>query len=222
MEKDKEKKKSGLKERDKQIVVAVILLIILFFAYRFATVTMAEKIEEADTKIAKKTEKRDNLKEADSRRDEITRENELLELDSEEILKAYPERTSLEKVISYLVLLFDKYSFGVGNIVWEEEGAFYSFVDAKGKEDTKNGTITSTKLIFEFNCNYRVLRKLINFINNGCPTRLKINRIEVSYDDTVGGLMGEVEISVFTGYNITKYKEPEFNVDIGKDALFAN
>lgn len=220
MEKEKEKKKSGLKERDKQIIIVIVLAVALFLSYRFATVTMAANIDKADKTIVEKTKKRDELKAADARRDEIKKENEKMELDSKDILKKYPTRTSFEKIIEYLVFLFDKYSFGIGNLSYEDQGVFYSFVDEKGKPIPNGGTINTTKLMIEYNCNYRVLRKLINFINNECPTRVKIEKIEVSYDETAGGLIGEVELSVYTGYNIKDYKEPDFGVDIGRDSVF--
>lgn len=220
MEQEKEKKRSGLKERDKQIIIVILILIALFFSYRFATVTMANNIDKADKTIEQKKERRDELKAADAERDKIIKENKQMKLDSKDILKKYPEHTSLEKVLEYLVLLFDKYSFGIGNMNYEEQGMFYSFVDEKGKPVTGGGTINATKLTFEYNCNYRVLRKLVNFINYECPTRIKIEKIEIGYDEQAGGLIGKIELSVYTGYDISKYKEPDFGVDEGREDLF--
>ena len=221
MDNDKKKKKSALKERDKQIIIVLVLALALVFSYRFATGTMTEKIEAADKTIKEKKEERDILVDANNRREDIEKETRELEEANEKILKQYPEKTSMEKVIEKLVMLFEKYTFGISSLRYEPTGTFFNFVNAEGADDATSGSINGTSLTFEFNTTYSVLRKLITYINNESETRLKIDSLEASVNETSGGLTGTIRISVFTGYNITKYEEPDFGVDIEKDSIFA-
>ena len=51
---DNEKKKSGLKERDKQIIIIVILAVLLFLSFKLSTGIFAEKNEQLDKKRSKR------------------------------------------------------------------------------------------------------------------------------------------------------------------------
>ena len=106
------------------IVIAVILVVLLIVSWKFATSFMAEKLQTADKKIAQKTEKRDELVDANNRRDQIEKDCRTMQDDNEKILGQYPEHTSVEKVLEHICNLFKQYTFGIGQMSYAEEGVF--------------------------------------------------------------------------------------------------
>ena len=217
----KEKKKFGLKERDKQIIIIVLMAVVLFISYRLSTVTFAKKIEQYDKEIKKLEVKRDDLVDAENRRDEIEKDTERKTKEYENILGKFPERVTLEKSIEYLGSLYDNHKFGIGGLSMNNNGIFYTFVDSEGKENPELGAINSTTFSCEVTCDYKELKSLIDEINKNCPAKANITSISLGYDELMGIMSGNFSINVFSGCNIKKYVEPEFGVDVGNSNIFS-
>lgn len=217
---ENEKKKSGLKERDKQIIIIVLLAALLFVSFRLSTVTFAEKNEQLDKEIKKLTVKRDELREAKDNSEQIQKDTEVKIAEYEAILGKYPEKITLEKIIEYLCKLYKSHKFGISTLSKADDGIFYTFVDGEGKENPELGAIYSSTINIDFLGDYKELKTLITEINENCPTKVSINNVSLAKNDTTGGVSGNFTLKVYTGCNITKYKEPDFGIDAGKSSIF--
>lgn len=217
---ENEKKKSGLKERDKQIIIVVLLAALLFVAFKLSTGTFAEKNEQLDKQIKKLSEKRDELVEAENNKDQIEKDTKVKLKEYEAILGKYPEKITIEKVIEYLCNLYKSHQFGMPSLTMASDGIFYTFVDSEGKENPELGAIYSTTINCNFIGDYKELKNLIKELNENCPTKVSINTVGLSKGGVTGGVTGSFDLKVYTGCDITKYKEPDFGVDTGKDSIF--
>lgn len=217
---ENEKKKSGLKERDKQIIIVVLLAALLFVSFKLSTGTFAEKNEQLDKQINKLTQKRDELVEAKARSEEIQKETEVKLAECKAILGKYPEKMTIEKIIEYLCELYSSHQFGIPNLSKVDDGIFYTFVDSEGKENPELGAIYSTTVEISFLGDYKELKNLITEINEKCPTKVNIKSFTFGKGDIIGGISGTAVLSLYTGCDVTKYKEPDFGVDSGKDSIF--
>ena len=217
---ENEKKKSGLKERDKQIIIIVLLAALLFLAFKLSTGTFAEKNEQLDKQINKLTEKRDELVEAKSRSEEIQKETKVKLAEYEAILGKYPEKVTIEKIIEYMCQLYSSHQFGVSGVSFSDDGIFYTFVDSEGKENPELGAIYCLTITCDYIGDYKELKKLVSELNQKCPAKVSIDTISLSKGSITGGVAGGVTLKVYTGCDVTKYKEPDFGVDSGKDSIF--
>lgn len=218
----KEKKSSGLKERDKQIIIIILMAALLFVSFKLSTGTFADKNDQLDKEIKKLTVKRDELLDAESRREEIEKDTKVKMEEYKLILGKFPEKTSMEKIIEYLCGLYQNHQFGVNNLSKVDNGIFYTFVDNEGKENPQLGSINSTTVTCNYVGDYKELKSLFDEINIKCPTKVNITSVSLSRDDAVGGISGQFVMDIYTGFNITKYEEPDFGVDTGKSNVFGD
>ena len=63
-------------------------------------------------------------------------------------------------------------------------GIFYTFVDGEGKENPELGAIYSSTINIDFLGDYKELKTLITEINENCPTKVSINNVSLSKNDT--------------------------------------
>lgn len=217
-----ENKKSILKSRDKIIVAFVLCIGAIIGFYYLGTQNIMKKVDAVNAKVKTLTEERNQLEADYQRKPELEKELSKKQADSKYILAKYPNKDTLENDLLYIInVLKQGKAFGMSKFVRKSAGDFYTFVDKDGKEDESLGKIKATSIEVDIDVTYPYLKNLIEEINQNCDVMVKIEELNLSKDGEHAGLTGSAKLTLYTGYNITKYKDPDFKFDTGKSNIFS-
>ena len=216
-----ENKKSRLKARDKVIVAFLVCVIAIIAVFYLGTRNILEKKDAVASENKTLTAEKNELEGYYQRKPELEKELKKKESDSNYILAKYPDKDTLENDLLYIInILKQGKAFGMSKFTRRDVGGFYTFVDKSGKEDSSLGMINATSIEVDIDVTYPYLKNLIEEINQKCDVRVKIEEVNLDKDEENGGLSGTAKLTLYTGYNITKYKDPDFKLKTGKNNVF--
>ena len=212
--------KSTLKSRDKAIIKLGIALVFAVGAY------LAGNSLSTKTNVIKKEnetlqQRVDKLEDAEKNKSNLQKELKRMNTDTKYILEKFPSNMTFEKVLDKVNKLWEeRYSFGMTNISYSDNGVFYIFQDSTGKEDESLGKISSVTLNLSYATDLKTLENMIDLINQEFETKTSISSINIGISEEITSVEGDVSFTVYYGGTERAYEEPKFDVDTGKKNLF--
>ena len=219
-----EKKEKGLQARERALIKCGIGALVLIVGYLAGSQLIAPKTAEISKNVIVLTKEVAELEQANKRKVEIQKELEKMQNDTETIIGKYPSNFTFEKLTEFITATMnEKFKFALDEISYADNGEFYTFTDSSGAENSGSGKISSATVTVSYSTSYEVLKNIIKFINEDISTRATINElsIEANKEGAVTAVEGEISFVVYYGMSQNKYKEPEFDVNVGKKEIFS-
>ena len=215
-----ETNKSTLKSRDKAIIKVGVAIVFTIVAY-LAGNSLTTKTNVIKKDIETLQQRVDKLEDANRNKSNLQKELKRMNSDTQYILKKFPSDCTFEKVLDKVSELWDeRYSFGMTNISYNDNGVFYTFQDATGREDESLGKISSVTITVAYSTDLKTLENMIDLINQEFETKVSISTINIELSDEITSVEGEVTFTAYYGANEREYDVPKFDVDSGKKSLF--
>ncbi|MBE5935122.1 MAG: hypothetical protein E7262_04955 [Lachnospiraceae bacterium] len=213
-------RESSLKSRDRAILKVAVAVVLAVVCYLIGS-SLQTETNKLKTENGELTQRVLKLEAAERNKPQLQKDLKKMNTDTEYILKKFPSNHSLEKTIRFVCDLWkDKYSFGLTEMSYRDNGVFYTFQDEKGKEDESLGKISSATVTARYSSDYKGFKLLMDLFNQEIPTRVSINNITIAPGETISSVEGEITFTVYYGATVRPYEEPKFDVDLGRDNLF--
>lgn len=202
----KKKKKIELSLKEKQLLIIMVAIFILFFVYQLLFVPFLDKTYRNNEKI---TDIQSSISKLELLSINKTKyEQEIKEYDEEmESKKALFVQDVNQENIIYFVQELEDYSGAVINVLSFYKKAPVSSIDSATEgltedtnQDTSAGFVVegyNTMVDLTYKCSYEQLKKLVDFVNQYKYYRT-IEHITTSYDSETGLLNGSMTVNIYT------------------------
>lgn len=226
---DKLKDMIKLSDRDKQLllIVGAVLIVFLSYFFGFQKLNDANTVLEAKKNNLVKTEK--DLREKNDNKDKYINDTRTYTTFYVDIMDDYENGSTQPSQIDFLNKIESVTSTWVSSAAFSAPAVIYNF----GIKQTSNPNSTAnayasdnvgykTTLSISFEASYENFKKMIDYINT-YYTKNTIDEMTVTYNEGTDTVAGSVELSM---YSITgadrAFTEPKFSVDTGVSNVFSN
>lgn len=206
-------------EKQTRTILLVLVVLVVFVAFRFGYVPINEKAEAVaaeNAELSAKISSLENIKaNAEAYQTELNTANEGIE----KIKNNFAADITPQQSIMMVRKLEQKAEVTVSNISFNEKENVY--VSSYVNENGENVLADRSMLNISFDTTYDGLKKTMDFINT-YEDRMNVESFSAAYNQETGKLIGTMNINIYSIVGLGKqYKEPAVDgIAISRDNIF--
>lgn len=207
-------------EKQKQLLIVLLMVMVLFAAYQFGYRHFSDKAQELQTEN-EQLQSDINLLRAKVQNEEMYQTFTAANKESiKEIIAKFGPGVTPEKSILFFIALCEQADMEISAISFGEPGLFYSAANLSG-EDGQPMQAYRTSFGITYTATYEGLKQCIDYINQ-YPERMNITMLTAAYNSNTAGLSGTMSIDWYSLTGTGKeYTFPELEqIDLGNDNIF--
>lgn len=215
-----------LSQKDMKLLIILLAILILAGAYQFVYVKNMDQLDVIQDENAQLQTKLMDLRNKESKRADVEKENEQIKKDITAKINAYGTGASNEKSIMFIRNIEIDNEVQIGSATLMEPAYFLSPVELDNGTNPEVYNINAMEgyqstVLIDFRSSYDGLKKSIDYINQ-YGEKSTIDEITISYDSETGNLGGTLSISSYHLMGPGRYySDPVIGgVDIGMDNIF--
>ncbi|MGN0373888.1 MAG: hypothetical protein ACI4EN_00180 [Butyrivibrio sp.] len=193
-----------LKERDKNLLVIVIVALVIFLAYFFGFRNITAKKKTVDEEVVKLTATYTNLKLLASQEQQFKEDIEEYNADTENKFNSFDNGYSQQNTIKFLEQIENQTGVWIKSAGLTQTQSLFNFGSVQSSNPERAGQPVyssdrigySTTVNITFVADYDGMKEMIDFVN-GYKYRCRIDSLSTSYNSDADLVSGNMSVTMF-------------------------